>query len=360
MTIDYESPSLTGSGLFGFDPEREASRVVVIPVPWEATVSYRAGAAKGPEAILQASRQVDSDDVDWGHVCDAGLFLEAPDPSVVVDAAKARAIATRVIAAIVAGEAVDSAAILAVDQAGRELAEWVRARVAAALEEGRLPIVLGGDHSTPLGAMQACAAAAAPGEPLGILQIDAHADLREAFEGFRTSHASIMWNALDTIANLHVVQVGVRDFCRAERERIARDERVTTYFDRGLRRARMEGRFGAMAQAIVERLPQRVYVSFDIDGLDPAFCPNTGTPVPGGLSFDEVAVLFETLAKSGKRVVGADLSEVAPAAGLPADALDGWDAIVGARLLYKLIGAALASRGELPPQPPLPCATEER
>src|SRR6185436_17954568 len=178
---------------------------------------------------------------------------------------------------------------------------------------------------------------------LGILHIDAHADMRAAYEGFRWSHASIMYNVLREIpAVARIVQVGVRDYCDEEDLLIRTEaERVRTYFDPDLCHELLDGEtWRRLVGRIVADLPQDVYVSFDIDGLDPALCPHTGTPVLGGLSFPEVCVLLGTLVASGRRVVGFDLCEVAP----DPDGRSEWDANVAAKVLYKLSGFALLSR----------------
>jgi agmatinase len=190
-----------------------------------------------------------------------------------------------------------------------------------------------------LGAIRACARARGP---FGILQLDAHADLRRAYEGFDYSHASIMDNVLREVPGVtRLVQVAVRDLCEEEhhRARTQRD-RVQTFFDATLAEARFGGTpWGRLAQDIVLSLPQQVWFSFDIDGLDPALCPGTGTPVPGGLGFQEVCYLIRSVARSGRQIVGFDLCEVAPRA-----QGDEWDANVGARLLYKMSLWTLLSR----------------
>jgi agmatinase len=141
-----------------------------------------------------------------------------------------------------------------------------------------------------------------------------------------------------------LVQVGIRDFGEDEHERIANSRgRIRTLFDRDIAGARLEGgNLRAQAREHIALLPELVYVSFDVDGLDPALCPNTGTPVPGGLSWHEALMWLEELARSQKRVVGLDLNEVNPGAPRPGE--DSWDAIVGARLLYRMIGTALLTR----------------
>jgi agmatinase len=229
-----------------------------------------------------------------------------------------------------------------VNAIGRELNEIVHASTRAILDSDRLPALVGGDHSVPFGAMRACAERF-PG--LGVLHFDAHADLRVEYEGFEWSHASIMDNVERRIGGVaRLVQVGIRDFSEEERDRIAASHgRIRAVFDHELASARLEGRdLRAIAREHIAHLPERVYVSFDVDGLDPALCPNTGTPVPGGLSWHEALLWLDELARSKKRVVGLDLNEVNP--GAAGDGEDSWDAIVGARLLYRMIGTALLTR----------------
>jgi agmatinase len=170
----------------------------------------------------------------------------------------------------------------------------------------------------------------------GILHIDAHSDLRDAYEGFIHSHASIMHNALHIDAISRIVQVGIRDYSEEEVETIRGSGGRVKLFDyRGLARRRFGGEsFSSIAEEIVSELPDQVYVSFDIDGLDPALCPGTGTPVPGGLLFEEALYLVERIPASGRRIVGLDLCEVSPGE-------SEWDANVGARVLYRLCCAAI-------------------
>jgi agmatinase len=199
--------------------------------------------------------------------------------------------------------------------------------------------VVGGDHAAPFGAIEVIAARHSG---LGILHVDAHCDLRPSYEGFTWSHASIMRNVYDRVPGVErIVQVAIRDASAEEMDLVAGSgRRLIVHRDGDLARGELEGRsFATMARRIVRDLPAEVYVSFDIDGLDPALCPHTGTPVPGGLSFRQAVFLLGELVRSGRRIVGLDLSEVAPGTGI-----DEWDANVGARILYKLIGFALLSR----------------
>ncbi len=204
------------------------------------------------------------------------------------------------------------------------------------LAEGKLVGLVGGDHSTPYGVIRAIAERH---EGAGILHIDAHCDLRERYEGFEFSHASIMHNVLRDFPQVaRIVEVGVRDFCDAEYRRAQSDPRIEMFDDRRLAEAAFEGiSWAEQCRRIVECLPREVYVSFDIDGLSPDCCPHTGTPVPGGLTFREACFLLESVVRSGRRIVGFDLVEVVP------KYEERMDEIVGARMLYKLCGLTLKS-----------------
>lgn len=355
MAIDVNGPAKKGSGMYGLDTPMAEARVVVVPVPFEATVSFAAGTARGPAAIHAASHQVDLLDADVGRPWEGGIALDAGFPWLPALNDAARQAACRCIDAVTSGAAAPPADAQLVEEASLRVNREVTERCAELLRDSRVPVVVGGDHSVSYGAI--AAAASAMGERrLGVLHIDAHADLRDAYEGFAWSHASVMKNVIERMPNVRLVQVGIRDFCDAEVDFIrAQPGRITTYFDAHLRGARLAGQWATVCAAIANELPENVYLSVDIDGLDPAQCPNTGTPVPGGLSFDELVALCDLLVHAGKRIVGIDLVEVAPGQALPDDQLGAsWDANVAARLLYKLIGFALLSRGA--PRPDLPKA----
>jgi agmatinase len=352
MSRPFDPSAAAGpdSGLFGLPHGPDDAGVHVLPAPFDATASYRKGAWKGPAAILRASRQVDLYDLATGRPYEAGICLLADEDEAI--GRRNREASERADRVIAVGGGIEGDAQLAADlervsALGAELNSIVRARTDAVLAAGKLPVLVGGDHSTPFGAIQA-AAERHPG--LGVLHFDAHADLRVAYEGFTWSHASILHNVVERLNGVvRIVQVGVRDLCEEEHEAIrASGGRVTTLFDRDWQRARLTARrdLYALVRRHIALLPRRVWITFDVDGLDPSLCPQTGTPVPGGLSWADVDLWLEELAASGRQVVGLDLNEVNPGPTWePEDAdHDSWDAIVGARLLYRLIGTALASR----------------
>ena len=342
MSVPSFDPSSAArhDGIYGLPFTPEEARVVLVPVPWEATVSYGSGTADGPAAILAASRQVDLLDRETGRPYEAGVaMLEIPaEVRRWSDEARGRA-APVIEAGGPGGDAALEKAVATVDALGDRMNAWVYDQVKRRLEDGKLVGVVGGDHSVPFGAIQAVAERN-PG--LGVLHLDAHADLRRAYEGFRWSHASIMWNVLQLAGVARIVQVGIRDYSDEEEETIrGNPDRVRTHFDPDLRRALFDGEsFARVAGRVVADLPRQVYLSFDIDGLDPALCPHTGTPVPGGLSFAEVTALIRTVVESGRRIVGFDLDEVTP----DPQGRSEWDGNVGARVLYKEIGFALLSQ----------------
>jgi agmatinase len=204
------------------------------------------------------------------------------------------------------------------------------------MEDGKLVGLLGGDHSTPFGYIKALSEKYTD---FGILQIDAHADLRNCYEDFNYSHASIMRNVLAEIPQVsRLVQVGVRDYCDEEWEYIKESNfRVVTYFDRNIKERQFEGEsWKSIVNDIVDHLPQNVYISFDIDGLDRKLCPNTGTPVTGGFETEQIFYLFKQVIKSGRKIIGFDLNEVGVSQ-------NEWDENVGARVLYKLSNILLHS-----------------
>lgn len=342
MTFDPNSAAAEGSGIFGLPYSEKESALVYLPVPWEATTSYGGGTSKAPDAILEASYQVDLFDFDVLKPYEPGLFLRAPRKEIAAWNKTAKAAAQKIIKA--GGEVGKSAALKAalktVNQLSEKVNELVYADTAKLMDEGKIVGLIGGDHSTPYGAIKA-AAERHPG--LGLLHFDAHHDLREAYEGFTHSHASIFHNVLSDIPQVSkLVQVGIRDFSEDEYEFAkAQGSRVKAYYDGDLTRRKFSGQaWTYLCNEIVEHLPDEVWVTFDIDGLDPRFCPNTGTPVPGGLDFKEASFLLGTLVRSGRTIVGFDLNEVSPDPKGESE----WDANVGARLLYKLSAWTLASR----------------
>jgi agmatinase len=286
------------------DPLREdanapgSARAVIIPFGLEASVSYGSGTAAGPKAILAASQQLELFDEE---------FWREPYKDYGVACLKPPKIKSGIVAALKQLEAI----------------------VAAVVEDGKFPFVLGGEHSVTCAAIRPWAQKY---KDLVVLQLDAHADLRDGYQGEHFSHASAMRRVLDD-ANITLVQVGIRglsqeeaDFYDANRHRI--------HMHLGIDQARWD------IEKIVAPLKGRpVYITFDIDGLDTAIMPATGTPVPGGMSYLQALAILRR-ACDVSNVVGADLVEFAPIKGLHA-----YD-FTAAALAYKMLNYALAKRAK--------------
>lgn len=261
----------------------------VIPVPLEQSVSYGGGTARGPEAILAASQQLER----WDGVSEpaaAGIVTTAP-----VDCSG------------------DVETILA----------HIEQQAGSAADAGAIPVVLGGEHSVSLGAIRALAKRCEG--PLGIVQLDAHADLRDTYEGSPFSHACVMRRALEE-CGCHLFQFGVRALCREEHNyRLAKCI------------AHLDGRAIVPDQLATFSLPlsfpKNIYLTLDVDGLDPSVIGATGTPVPGGPGwYDTLTFISRVLA--GRRLMGFDLVELAPRAG------DHAADFAAAQLVYAVMGMA--------------------
>ncbi|MFN3343651.1 MAG: agmatinase family protein [Flavobacteriales bacterium] len=332
-SFDPDGVGQNNGNLFGLPFSYEHSRVAILPVPWDVTVSYNEGSANGPAAILEASPQLDFYDPDDSEAWKIGFHLLPISREWRQLSEQFRVKSVEYISFLENGGAVENDSAMLevlneVNEACKVLHQRVKERALDLMKEGKMVALLGGDHSTPLGLIQALSE---KHSDFGILHIDAHLDLRRAYEGFTYSHASIMYNVLQLPQVERLVSVGIRDYCRQEAE-LANDSerRVRVYYDADMKKDLYEGvTWQAICEDIVAHLPQEVYVSVDIDGLDPKLCPNTGTPVPGGLEFEQVVYLLRTLVGSGRKIIGFDLNEVSPGD-------NDWDANVGARMLWKL------------------------
>lgn len=338
--FDQDGAGNPNLNIFGLPFEEEEARLVLLPVPWEVTVSYKAGTARAPEHIMKASLQVELFDNETDHMWKQGIYMREVDKKILLKSDYLRKEAELYINYIAQGENVDDnkfmcKALKEVNQGSDFLNNWVYEQTKELLNQNKLVGLVGGDHSTPLGYYKALAEKY---NDFGILQIDAHFDLRQSYEGFKYSHASIMFNTLNEVPQLSkLVQVGVRDYGENEFNYMCQSNgRIITYFDRNMKERLYEGQtWKQIADEIVEHLPQHVYISFDIDGLDPKLCPNTGTPVMGGLESEQAFYLIRSIIKSGRKFIGFDLTEV----GISRKE---WDDNVGARILYKMSSLLLA------------------
>ena len=336
--FDPNGTGVDNGNYFGLPFTPEESALVLLSVPWDVTASYGEGAAYGPDAIIGASTQLDLYDPVNPGAWRRGIGTIPIDYSIQEGSALMREEAKKVMRNLESGkglsDAINNRRINMINERSAQLNDKVYGEALQWLQQGKVVGLVGGDHSTPFGLIRALVE---KWGQLSILHIDAHADLRPAYEGFVDSHASIMYNVMTRIAAIeNLTQVGVRDQCDAEAEFAASHDRIVQMDDYTLASNEFKGMtWHEQCDRIIERLGRQVYVSFDIDGLSPENAPHTGTPVPGGLTFNKAVYLLDRLVQSGRRILGFDLVEVAPAAG------NECDANVGARMLYKLCSLAL-------------------
>ncbi|MDR0421206.1 MAG: agmatinase family protein [Prevotellaceae bacterium] len=334
------NPNDTGmpNGNFFALPYRvDESEIILISAPWDVTTSYRAGTANAPKQIINASLQIDLYDVDVKNAWEIKIGTHQYNEEIFNESAELRKKAEKVIEYLENGGKSGDISLIhklnLINKGSEKLNSWVYERSKKYYEEGKIVGIVGGEHSVPFGLIKLLNEKY---DSFGILHIDAHADLRRSYEGFEYSHASIMYNAMTKCENIaKLVQVGIRDFCNDEADFISNSEKIKSYTDFYISEQLLSGEqtWKSLCNDIINHLPQNVYISFDIDGLSPELCPHTGTPVPGGLSFQQAHYLLRILSKSGRRIVGFDICEVAPN---PNNDNDEFDANVGARMLYKI------------------------
>jgi len=265
-------------------PER--ARFHVVPVPYEKTVSYGNGTAKGPGAIIEASSQLER-------------FDGMSDPGA---------------EGIYTWPAVDCS------RAAERVIDDIAATVEKILKLKKIPVVLGGEHTVTWGVIKGYLDAGV--KDFGVVQIDAHADLRDAYEGNKYSHASVMRRVVE--AGVPLVQLGNRAYCEEERD--ARRKHKVLAFDANKLVPKNVSKI-----SLPRKFPGKVFFTVDVDGIDPSVLPATGTPVPGGLGWYQTLGLFESVARQ-RKIIGFDVMEFAPIAGFHA-----FD-FAAALLTYKLMG----------------------
>lgn len=319
MNFNPNASAPKNSAIFGI-PRVKSPKIVFLPVPWEASVSYGTGTASAPKEILKASKQIDLYHTELGLFYDYGFEMLKANSKIQNICKKSK----------------KNIGKKKLNELSSKLASYVEGITESYLKKNITVCVVGGDHSVAFGAIRAYSKRF---PKMGILQIDAHADLRKAFEGLEYSHASIMFNIINKTSVKKVVQAGLRDICDEEKNFIkSNKKKIKAFFDHEIFHYQAKGKnWHAICKKIIHDLPKQVYITFDIDGLDPKLCPSTGTPVPGGFSFAEINYLIKSIVKSGREIIGFDLCEVTPSK-------DDWDQNVGARILFNLSGWLIESK----------------
>jgi len=274
---EFSYPSLEPFNFLGLDHQTyEVARVIVLPVPYNSTTYWKSGTKEGPQAIIEASRHIELYDLETKKdASKQGIFtLPFLEPS---------------------------------KNSPEETIARIKQVVDKILTDGKFPLMLGGEHSITLGAVQSFRERFSE---FSVLQIDAHSDLRDEFEGTKYHHASVMKRIKDL--GTPITQVGIRSVSEGE-------EFGNVFFAPDL-----------PVDEIISTLKENVYLTFDLDALDPSIMPSTGTPEPGGLGWYEILDLIEKVAKE-KNIVGVDVVELAPIPGF------GAPDFLAAKLVYKII-----------------------
>lgn len=333
-------PPKKDDGFLGGRLDPKEATLILLPVPWEATVSFGEGTAKAPNSIKKASHQLDLENYHYEDAYKMGISMLESNKSIEKLSQKARKKAISVIEALENGKN-DKKSLKFVNEASTLLNTFVYEETLKLIIKDKFVAVVGGDHSSPLGLIKALNDTL--NDEFGILHIDAHHDLREAYEGFTYSHASIFYNVLNECKKVSkLVQIGIRDYSKEEKNRMEDlGKKGHCLYDSDFQNQKANGKsIDSIFHSYIEKLPKHVYLSVDIDGLEPLNCPNTGTPVPGGLKFAELEYLIFMIVKSGRKIIGFDLCEVGTSS-------NGWDENVASRVLYQLCGALLASQGKI-------------
>lgn len=326
---------------FGMPFEVDNAQLVLVSAPWDVTCDNGGGSASAPDAIIEASTEIELYDPYAPDEWRKGIATAEIDYEIQESSAVLREVVERIVQMLENGHDGNENFLLRrkldrVSAGCVELKSKVYDQTHSLLADGKLVGLVGGDQSTALGYITALSERY---ESFGILHIDAHCDLREASEAYLYSHTSVMRNVMSEVTGVsRLVQVGVRDFSEEELTYATADPRIVQFTDSQMADRMFEGEtWRALCDRIVEALPENVYVSFDIDGLSPDNCPHTDAPVAGGLSFNEAAYLLRRVVDNGRRIIGFDLSEVVPSGE------NSIDASTAARMLFKLCGQTLRS-----------------
>ncbi|WKT60893.1 agmatinase [Microbulbifer thermotolerans] len=290
MLSENDYPIFLGSEIEQAKPEDALFHI--IPIPYEETVSYGGGTGKGPAAILEASWQLETFD-NFSYPCELGIHTRSP---------------------------------VNVSGTPEQVMDNIATATREVLELGKMPVGIGGEHSVTWGVIKGLLDAGI--EDFGVVQIDAHADLRDSYEGQKHSHASVMRLVVE--AGIPLFQLGIRAYCEEEVQ--AREQFGVRYLD-----AHQLVPTNVQEFELPEDFPSKVFFTLDVDGVDPSVFPSTGTPVPGGLGWYQTLNLFESVARQ-REIIGFDLLEFAPIEGFHA-----YD-FAAAQLLYKLMGIVQRNR----------------
>ncbi|MBQ5701442.1 MAG: arginase family protein [Alistipes sp.] len=317
------------------------AEIVLVSAPWAVTSAAGQGAAYTPDAIIDASTSVSLYDAVSGISIEGKVATAEVDYDLQESSLQLGGDAAKVVSHIEDGGTISGDYFLRkigkINIGFRDMHRSVGKRVFRFADKGKIVGVVGGDHSVSLGAVRSISSVY---PDMGVLFIDGHCDLRQSGKIFAYSHLSIARNIIDEVPQIaKLVQVGARDMSLEEAEFAASHPKIALYGQEKMARDIYNGEnWHSICEKIVSELPEKVYISLDIDALTPEHCPNTKRPVAGGMTFDQVVYLINCVAESGRNIIGFDLTEIVP------ENENNIDAAIGARMLVKLCAAALKSK----------------
>lgn len=310
LRLEQDQPINEGDNIFGLNIDRSDASLILLPVLWEGTASYHKGTRFAYKSILEASYFIDLYQSYFKDTYKAGIFMDR---------------------SIKDFSTPEDTSFESINPISETINEYVYKYSKSILNSNRFIGLIGGEHSIPYGLVKALTEIHS--DSFSILHIDAHHDLRASYEGYKFSHASIMYNIFNDFPDLNIVSYGVRDYSQSEYNLASLSSRISTFYDSFDSYSKED--FLSNINKILQLLKDKVYISFDIDGLEPSCCPSTGTPVPGGIPFSYAKYLLSCIGHS-KTVIGFDLCEVGVSSNL-------FDENTAARILYELCGCVVFS-----------------
>ena len=316
--------------LFGIPTPIEKAQLILIPAPWAVSLDHPP-TVLGPETILRTSYKIGCYQPLYPQAKKLKMaMLPIPHGWKLKSHQLSNSVKTYLQARQAGSKIINKPLTTRVDQYTLAFKERIKNKALMYMtQQNKMVGLLGGEQICALGLIQACAEQY---KNFGILHIDAHPDLQKNYQGFHYTHRSLIYHTLQIPQNKSIVQLGLRDYTEEEANAIQKNpQKITTFPYETLQQALYKGTtWHQICEEIIAKLPNKIYLSFDIDALDPKLCPTTAQPVPGGLNVNQILYLLQHIVKAGKTIIAFDLSEVA------FNGETEWDALVASHLLHRI------------------------